>query len=128
MHEDDVKNHTPSILVADDDPSSRSAIQRVLERAGYRVEIVGDGIQALDLATETDFDLVISDLRMPGKTGLDLLSDLKDRKPNVRFVIISAYSDVDSSGLGERLGASDFIAKPFSRQKLIDTTARVLAL
>ncbi len=120
------RNSPARIMVVDDDPSSRSAMQRVLEKAGYSVTMVADAERAIELVSDIDFDLVITDLRMPGKTGIELLSEVKNRKPEIEFMIVSAYGDEDTQALARRMGASEVLMKPFPRQKLIDSTQRVL--
>ena len=108
------------------DEITRRAIQRVLEKAGYSVTMVADAEGALELVSDIDFDLIISDLRMPGKTGIELLSEVKHQKPETQFLIVSAYGDEDTEALAKRMGASEVLSKPFRRQKLIDCTVRVL--
>ncbi len=120
------RNSPARIMVVDDDPSSRSAMQRVLEKAGYSVTMVADAERAIELVSDIDFDLIITDLRMPGKTGIELLSEVKNRKPEIEFMIVSAYGDEDTQALARRMGASEVLMKPFPRQKLIDSTQRVL--
>jgi two-component system C4-dicarboxylate transport response regulator DctD len=101
-------------------------MQRVLEKAGYSVTMVADAERAIELVSDIDFDLIITDLRMPGKTGIELLSEVKNRKPEIEFMIVSAYGDEDTQALARRMGASEVLMKPFPRQKLIDSTQRVL--
>ena len=87
---------------------------------------MADAEGALELVSDIDFDLIISDLRMPGKTGIELLSEVKNQKPETQFLIVSAYGDEDTEALAKRMGASEVLSKPFPRQKLIDCTVRVL--
>jgi DNA-binding NtrC family response regulator len=124
-----MKRNTPAkIMVVDDDPAGRTAVRRVLEKAGYEVTMVADAEGALERVADTDFDLIISDLRMPGETGIELLSEVKKRRPETQFLIVSAYGDEDTKALAKRMGAFEVLSKPFGRQKLIDSTARVLAV
>ena len=114
------------ILVTDDDKTCRDSIQRVLERAGHRVQTAGNvdaAIEALDL---NSFDLVVCDYRMPGKTGLDLLSELKRRGASVPVLMMSANTDekVEQSML--QLGALELINKPIRRRELIDRAAKAM--
>jgi DNA-binding NtrC family response regulator len=118
------KNKPAKIMDVDDD--GRRAIQRVLEKVGYSVTMVADAEGALELVADIDFDLIISDLRMPGKTGIELLSEVKNQKPETQFLSVSAYGDGDTEALAKRMGASEVLSKPFPRQKLIDCTVRVL--
>ena len=114
------------ILVTVDDKTCRDSIQLVLERAGHKVQTaasVDAAIEALDL---NRFDLVVCDYRMPGKTGLDLLSELKRREASVPVLMMSANTDamVEQSML--QLGALELIQKPIRRRELIDRAAKAM--
>jgi DNA-binding NtrC family response regulator len=115
-----------NILVADDDKTCRDSIQKVLEREGhmvYAAENVDGALKALDAH---HFDLVVCDYRMPGKTGLDLLIELKRRQASVPVLMISAYADALAEKAIMQLGALDLMKKPIRRQELITRTARVM--
>ena len=82
-----------NILVADDDKTCRDSIQKVLEREGHTVHAAGNVDGALEALGAGHFDLVVCDYRMPGKTGIDLLIELKRRQASVPVLMISAYAD-----------------------------------
>src|SRR5438132_3947820 len=115
-----------TILVADDEKACRDSIQKVLEREGHAVhtaENVDGAIEALGL---NHFDLVVCDYRMPGKTGIDLLIELKRREASVPVLMISAYADALAEDAMLRLGALDLLKKPIRRQDLVTRAAMVV--
>ena len=111
---------TGRILAVEDDRFGRAAIQRVLDRAGYTVTVVEDFDNALDALAHSDFDLVISDFRMPGGTGLDLLIETQRLKPHTPFLFLSGETDKELQTGAEEMGALAFIEKPVSLQTLLD--------
>jgi len=115
-----------NILVADDDKTCRDSIQKVLEREGHTVqtaENVDGALEALDIG---HFDLVVCDYRMPGKTGIDLLIELKRRRSSVPVLMISAYADALAEKAILQLGALELMKKPIRRRELITRAAQVL--
>jgi DNA-binding NtrC family response regulator len=113
------------ILVADDDGTCRSSIQKVLEREGHTVETAENVDQALDALSIGQFDLVVCDYRMPGKTGIDLLKELRHRQESVPVLMISAYADAVAEAAILQLGAV-LLKKPIRRQTLVDRAAEVV--
>ena|SRR5437879_7538845 len=116
-----------TILVADDDKTCRDSIQKVLEREGHTVHTAGDVDGALEALGLNHFDLIVCDHRMPGKTGVDLLIELRRRHSSVPVLMVSAYADalVEAAAI-LKLGALDVLKKPLRRQELIDRTAKVV--
>jgi CheY-like chemotaxis protein len=88
-----VEENMGNILVADDDKNCRDSIQKVLERAGHTVQAAGDVDSALEALAMYHFDLVVCDYRMPGKTGIDLLIELKHTQASVPVLMVSAYAE-----------------------------------
>ena len=115
-----------SILVADDDKTCRDSIQKVLEREGHTVHTAGNVDGALEALESNHFDLVVCDYRMPGKTGMDLLIELKRRQASVPVLMISAYADALVEAAIMQLGALDLLKKPIRRQELMSRAARVV--
>jgi DNA-binding NtrC family response regulator len=115
-----------TILVADDDKTCRDSIQKVLEREGHLVEAADNVDSALEALGTHDFDLVVCDYRMPGKTGIDLLTELRRRKSMVPVLMISAYADALVHDAFFRLGGLDVLNKPIRRQELVAQAARVI--
>lgn len=114
------------ILVTDDDKTCRDSIQRVLEREGYRVESAADVDGALEALRAHRFDLVVCDYRMPGKTGIDLLQEMKRQRSDTPVLMISAYADAATEARAIELGAIELMRKPIRRRDLIDRAARVV--
>jgi len=114
------------ILVADDDQTCRDSIQKVLEREGYHVESAPDVDGALEALRASHFDLVVCDYRMPGKTGIDLLREMKREQPDVPVLMISAYADAATKARALELGAVDVVKKPIRRRDLIDQAAKAV--
>jgi DNA-binding NtrC family response regulator len=114
------------ILVADDDKTCRDAIQKVLEREGHTVQTADHVDIALEALGAGNFDLVVCDYRMPGKTGMDLLIELNRRESSVPVLMISAYADALVEAAIMKLGALELMKKPIRRQELIDRAARVV--
>ena len=114
-----------TILVADDDKTYRDSIQKVLEREGYQVQSAGDVDSALEALQARRFDLVVCDYRMPGKTGIDLLQEMKQRQSTIPVLMISAWADPVTEAHAVELGA-EMMKKPIRRQDLIDRTAKCI--
>lgn len=115
------------ILVADDDPQMQLAIATSLQRAGYEVVSVTDGVQALEHIDREEFDLIISDQRMPEMGGLELLKQLHARDVRTPVIMITAYGTVNDAVEAMQCGATDFIMKPFSFEDLVRVVERVLS-
>jgi two-component system response regulator HydG len=115
-----------NILVADDDKTCRDSIQKVLEREGYTVQTAENVDGALEALGNEHFDLVVCDYRMPDKTGVDLLVELKRRHASVPVLMISAYADALVEAAILQLGALEVMKKPIRRRELIARAAKVL--
>ena len=115
-----------NILVADDDKTCRDSIQKVLEREGHTVQAAGNVDGALEALRLQHFDLVVCDYRMPGKTGIDLLVELKRQHASVPVLMISAYADALAEQAIMQLGAMELLKKPIRRHELVARAARVM--
>jgi len=107
-----------TIVFVDDDPKAGELMQRFSEGASYRAEVFQDPMRALAYFRQHSADLIISDLRMPGLSGLELLAGVRELDTAVPFIIITGYADVENAIEAMRLGASDFIKKPFDMDEL----------
>src|SRR6185437_273734 len=107
------------ILVIEDEARIQAFLTRGLEAEGYTVAAAGDGREGLDLAAGTHWDLVVLDLLLPRLNGLQVLRELHRTKPELPVVILSARSDVQTKLRGFELGATDYLAKPFSLDELL---------
>jgi DNA-binding response OmpR family regulator len=106
------------ILVVEDEARIRSFLARAFEIEGFKVDVVADGEQGLDAALTRDYELVILDLLLPGRDGLDVLGELHERRPGLPVLILSARSELATKLRGFELGAVDYLAKPFSLDEL----------
>lgn len=106
------------ILVVDDEAIMREYLRDWLTDSGYRVETAEDGEKALDTIAEQDFGVVILDLRLPGKDGIEVLKEAKERKPQLKGIIITAYPSVQTAVKAVKEGAIDYLPKPFDMNHL----------
>lgn len=103
----------PRILAVDDEESIREFLEIMLKKEGYEVTTAEDGQVAMDLLKKKSFDMVISDMQMPNVTGMELLKHVKDNYPDLVFMIITAFGTTESAVEAMKLGAYDYITKPF---------------
>ena len=115
----------PNILVIEDDKTMREGIATVLSKSGYFVEIAEDGLEGAEKFRQFKPHLVITDLKLPGKTGMQLLQELLDQRADVPIILISAFGTIDLAVNALKLGARDFIAKPFSIDELKSKVAYI---
>ena len=116
------------ILVVDDSPSLRQMLQIILQNSGHDVVCAEDGKQAIDMATEQQFELVLSDFNMPQLTGPEFITMLR-LLPQYRFtpvLLLTTETDEDKKNLGRVSGASGWLKKPFDPEQLIDTVNSLL--
>jgi DNA-binding NtrC family response regulator len=114
------------ILFIEDDASGREMGVFNLEKAGYRVDAAEDGKSGLALFTPAKHALVITDLKMPGLSGMEVLKSIKSSAPDVPVLVITAYASVERAVDAMKLGAFDFIGKPFNRDHLLLTVEKAL--
>ena len=111
---------TQRILVVEDEEALAFGIRDALLHAGYVAETVHNGTNAIEkLQSEEPFDLVVLDIMLPGRSGLDVLRELRESKQDVRVVMLTALADESDVVRGFELGADDYIAKPFSPRELV---------
>src|SRR5713226_6264980 len=115
-----------TLLVADDDPGLRESLERTLTREGYRVVLASDGRAALERVQAGGVDLIVTDLKMPGLTGLELLRAAKAIMPDVDVILLTAFGTVEEAVKAMKDGAYDFLTKPFRREQLIKLIDKAL--
>jgi DNA-binding NtrC family response regulator len=115
-----------SILVVEDDRSQREALQEILQQEGYDLETVPDGETGLKRLQEQGFDLVLTDMSLPGVGGLDILKFLVHNQPHSLCIIVTGYATVKNSVDAMRLGAYDYLPKPVDPQELRLVVQRAL--
>ena len=111
--------HPSRILVIDDELGLREGCRRALQRHGFEVDVAGTGEAGLDKVRESGFDLALLDIMMPDISGIDLLRMVHDHDPDIVCIIITGYATVELAVAAMKLGAYDFIAKPFSDDNLV---------
>ncbi|MFV0389013.1 MAG: sigma-54-dependent transcriptional regulator [Pyrinomonadaceae bacterium] len=115
-----------SILVVDDEKGQREILEMILSGEGYDVTTASSGEAALKFVQDRHFDLVLTDLKMTGMSGLDLLKKLTDYDKSIIVVLLTAHGSVDSAVDALQLGAFDYLQKPYDSEKLLETISRAL--
>jgi two-component system copper resistance phosphate regulon response regulator CusR len=113
------------ILVVEDDRTVGQYVQRGLEEQRYNVDVVDDGTEGLERASQTTYDVIVLDLRLPGLSGVEMLRMLRDRGIETPVLVLTAQDAVESKVQALRTGADDYVTKPFAFEELL---ARVEAL
>ncbi len=116
------------VLVVDDEESMREFLSVILRKEGHEVETAAGGEEALERERNASFDVVLEDLKMPGMDGIELLQALKERDPELLVIIMTAYSTWNSAVEAMRLGAYDYVRKPFDNNDIKATVARAVSL
>jgi len=109
---------TDSVLIVDDEPIVRESIRDWLKDAGYQVTTAESGEEALRMIETQDFGVMVVDIRLPGKTGIEVLREVKAQRPQTKSIIITAYPSVDTTVEAMRLGAIDYLIKPIAPDDL----------
>lgn len=107
-----------NILVVDDDELLRNELSEWLTREGYDATSTGSGETAVDMVKTQDFNLILTDLKMPGMNGLDVLKAVKKIRPSVHMIMITAYGTIDTAVEAMKIGADDYICKPFEMDQM----------
>ena len=116
-----------SILVVDDDKLMRSFLSTILKEEGHHTEIAGNGREGLATLLDTEFDLVITDLRMPEISGLEFMRKGAKAKPDTKWIVITAFGSIENAVEAVKAGASDYLTKPFNNpDELRHVVRRVL--
>src|SRR6202453_3027279 len=116
----------PKILIVDDQRNMRTTLAMMLRGAGYEVDEAADGEAGSERGATEAFDLVLTDLRMGQKDGIDLLRSVKEAQPLTEVIVMTAYGTIESAVEAMRLGAYDYIQKPFTEQELLVKIGRAL--
>ncbi|HRH42312.1 MAG TPA: sigma-54 dependent transcriptional regulator [Pyrinomonadaceae bacterium] len=116
----------PNILVVEDEELMRSILRKILEDAGFQIRTADSAENALEIFSTTEIDITLTDIRMAGMDGLELLDKIKTIEPDALVVIMTAYSSVDSAIAALRKGAYDYVTKPFVNEDLLQTIKNAL--
>jgi CheY-like chemotaxis protein len=114
LNPDSVPVKRPKLLIVDDEPGLREMLLFGLEKRGYEVTTAGDGQEALQRAREHSFDLVVCDIMMPGKNGVEVLQSLKELQPDLEIIMATGYATLETAVQSMKNGAFDYITKPYS--------------
>src|SRR5947207_8667588 len=113
------------MLVVEDEKKVASFIKKGLQQEGYAVDVAYDGQEALQGATAFDYDLIVLDLMLPKRLGLDVLREVRAKKPNLKVLVLTAKGAIEDKVAGLDAGADDYLIKPFAFAEL---SARIRAL
>jgi DNA-binding NtrC family response regulator len=115
-----------SILVVDDEDALRTVLSSELESEGYAVATAGDGDEAISVLQGKSFDLVLLDIKMPRVDGFEVLRFIKERYPATKVIMLTGFADLKNAIESKKLGAEDFVSKPYDLVDLLTTIERVL--
>lgn len=117
---------TAKILIVDDEPFVRDLLEKVLRRSGHEVVAIATADEALAALEAGRFDLVLTDVVMPGMDGFDLLRRVKNSHPNIKVIVLTGYARMQSISDFLLYGADDYLAKPFQVHELVAAVERVV--
>jgi len=115
------------ILIVDDEKNIRLTLSTSLEALGVETDSAEDGKEALAKLREKEFGLILLDIRMPGMDGMDVLQQVRESRPDIRIIILTAYGTIELAVEAMKLGAVDFIQKPFVPEQIRERVARVMS-
>lgn len=116
-----------AVYVIDDDPAMRESLEFLLDSAGFKVTLFDSALNFLKAVPGLDFGCVVSDVRMPGLDGIDLLKRLKDDNKQLPVIIMTGHGDIPLAVEAMKLGAIDFLEKPFEDERLLTTIGTALS-
>ncbi len=114
------------ILVVDDEEALRTVLSTELSSEGYEVSTAADGNEAIELVKDNNYDLVLLDIKMPSVDGFEVLKYIKGGKPDIKVIMLTGFADLKNAIESKRLGAEDFVSKPYDLVDLLTTIERVL--
>ena len=114
------------LLVVEDEPGLRMVIESELVRAGYGVDVTGNGLDAIGRLSKERYDLAILDVNLPGKSGLEVLQFIRERQMRTRVIMITGMEGLSIAIKSVKLGADDYIPKPFDAEYLLTAVRNVL--
>jgi DNA-binding NtrC family response regulator len=114
------------LLLVEDDNAMREMLESLFRQEGYLVSEASSANAALELVRQTDFDVVLSDIKMPGKSGLELVGELRQLRPDTPVVLMTAFGSIDTAVDAMRAGAFGYTTKPFQPEEVIRTVKRAL--
>ena len=121
-----MENKKVKILALDDEKIVLESVSRILEEENYQVKTCRNGEEALETLKEGGFDILITDLKMPGMDGLQAMESMLEIDPDLSIIMFTAYSTVDSAVKAMKMGAVDYIRKPFTPDQLTDLVTKIM--
>jgi len=115
------------LLIADDEAVIRDGLKRVLEGESFVVETCSSGFSAIEIMQKREFDLIISDLKMPGMSGIEVLKSVRTLQPAIPVILITGYASIDTAVEAMKNGAADYISKPFAPELLLEKVQHALS-
>ncbi len=116
------------VLVIEDEENTLDAIRDIFLKMDCKVDIASDGEKGFQLINEDSYDLVVTDLKLPGKSGLEILEALKDISPVTKVIIITAYGEPNSMEGANKIGAFSCLKKPFRMKDMISVAEQALGI
>jgi DNA-binding NtrC family response regulator len=114
------------ILIVDDEEGLREGLSKLLEDEGYAVECAEDGEKALEIVRSTHIDLMLTDMRMPGMSGIDLLKQVRKIREEIGVIILTGYGEIESYIEAMNFGAMEYVSKPFKVNELKFIVSKIL--
>lgn len=114
-----------SILICDDEEGVRESLNLILGEE-YKLDFVNNGDEALQYLSKANPDLVIMDIKMPKKNGLEALKELRQQKPSVKVIMVTGYQSVETAAEASKYGISEYITKPFESSLVKETVQKIL--
>lgn len=120
----DTNHEGARILVVDDEGAIRYSVSKTLQRIGFEVHEAASGEEALEMMTKNEYEVILTDIRMPGLTGVDLLKRIKEQSPDAIVILMTGYASLGTAVESLRLGAHDYLIKPSSSQDIRQSVTR----
>jgi DNA-binding NtrC family response regulator len=117
--------HHIKVLVVDDDPQVCKTVGMILQEHGYQIESFTKPTEAVESVTKTAYDIALVDIKMPDMDGIKVVEAIKKDDPRVAVLVMTAFPDVESAAETMRLGARDYITKPFREDQLLEAVERI---
>lgn len=120
----DTNHEVAKVLVVDDEGAIRYSVSKTLQRVGYQVDEAQSGEEALEMIAKREYEVILTDIRMPGISGVDLLKRIKDASPDGIVILMTGYASLGTAVESLRLGAHDYLIKPSSSQDIRQSVTR----
>lgn len=116
-----------NVLVIDDEEIVRISCQRALGPEGFNVDVATDGAEGLELLRQKDYDVILTDLKMPNMDGMEVLEQISELRPGAKVIVITGYSTIETAVKAIKMGAYNYVEKPFTPDGLLEAVKEALA-